>query len=342
MALGIRQRLLASHLFAVVAIAGTFGAFVYWTAAAQLAASGNLYTLRLTAALAFLVCVLAALVLSRVLAGRIVARITDLAFRCRVLAAGQPLPSRPPGANDELDDLAREFDAMAARLREAAHDRENAHAALRRANAQLEDNVRRRTADLEHATAQLKAELEQRSHVQALLAEAALTDALTGLVNRRAMMEMLGQAVARRRPGEAGLSVIVADIDHFKKINDRHGHDAGDRVLAAVAARLSELAGDARQRYVARWGGEEFLVLLPSTPLADAAREAERVRRSIAMLDADGHGLRVTISAGVAELGSGETLDTCLRRSDLALYRAKETGRNAVVVADGEAFSKSA
>lgn len=336
-ALGIRQRLLVSHLFAVVAIAGTFGAFVYWTAAAQLANSSNLYTLRLSAALAFLFCVLAALVLSRVLAGRIVARITDLAFRCRVLAAGQPLPSRPPGANDELDDLAREFDAMAARLREAAQDRENAHGALHQANARLEENVRGRTAELERATAQLKAELEQRTHVQALLAEAALTDALTGLVNRRAMMEMLGQAAARRRPGEAGLSVIVADIDHFKKINDSHGHDMGDRVLAAVAARLRELAGAGHERNVARWGGEEFLILLPSTPLADAAQEAERIRRSVAMLNADGHGLRVTLSAGVAEFGAGDTLDACLRLCDQALYKAKDAGRNKVVAAQGAA-----
>ena len=340
--LGIRQRLLVSHLFAVVVVAGGFGAFVYSVAAAQLAHSGNLYTLRLYAALAFLVCVLVALILSRVLANRIVARITDLAYRCRVLAAGQPLPPLPAGRDDELDDLAREFDAMAARLREAARDREDTHAALREANTRLEDSVRGRTAELEHATAQLKAELEQRTRVQTLLAEAALTDALTGLVNRRAMMEMLEQAAARHRPGAAGLSVIVADIDHFKKVNDRFGHDVGDRVLRAVAGRLRDLAGDGLRRHVARWGGEEFLVLLPATPLADAVREAERIRRAIAALDVDGRGLRVTLSAGVAYLDSGEGLDDCLRRGDQALYKAKDAGRNAVVAADGAAFSKSA
>ncbi|MHB8679704.1 MAG: hypothetical protein ACYC7G_08220, partial [Rudaea sp.] len=138
---GIRQRLLVSHLFAVVVVAGTFGAVVYWVAAVQVARGGDLYTLRLSAALAFLVCVLAALVLSRLLANRIVARIADLAFRCRVLAAGQPLPPLAPGAHDELHDLAREFDAMAARLRAGAQDRERAHAALREANARLAENV---------------------------------------------------------------------------------------------------------------------------------------------------------------------------------------------------------
>jgi len=341
-ALSIRQRLLFSHLFAVVVVAGTFGAVVYWVAAEQVARAGSLYALRLSAALAFLVCVLAALVLSRLLANRIVARITDLAFRCRVLAAGQPLPSLPTGKADELDDLAREFDAMAARLRDAARDRENAHTAVREANARLEQVVRGRTSELERATAQLKAELEQRTRVQALLAEAALTDALTGLVNRRAMMEMLEQAAGRHRPGAAGLSVIVADIDHFKKVNDRFGHDTGDRVLRAVAGRLRELAGDGFQRHVARWGGEEFLVLLQATPLADAVREAERIRRAVATLDVDGRGLRVTLSVGVANLESGESLDDCLRRGDQALYKAKDAGRNAVVVADGATFSKSA
>ena len=339
---GIRQRLLVSHLFAVVVVAGTFGAVVYWVAAIQVARGGDLYTLRLSAALAFLVCVLAALVLSRLLANRIVARIADLAFRCRVLAAGRPLPPLAPGAHDELHDLAREFDAMAARLRAGAQDRERAHAALREANARLAENVRGRTADLERATAQLKAELEQRTRVQALLAEAALTDALTGLVNRRAMMEMLEQAVARRRPGEAGLSVIVVDIDHFKRINDRFGHDAGDRVLCAVAARLRALTDDAHQRHVARWGGEEFLILLPGTALTEGMREAERIRHAVAALDADGRGLRVTLSAGVAHLESGETLDDCLRRCDQALYRAKDAGRNTVAAAHGAALAAQA
>jgi len=437
-ALSIKQRLLASHLFASVVLAGAFGAFVYYMAAQQVvermhlqladnaaaiaasldattldaaaahdassrralvtrlqgaalsnpaiarivvshddtelassdseapategdfdvhapisgarqytvgvvmrrgAVAENLYTLRLGVALAFLLCALAALVLSRILANRILARITDLAFRCRMLAAGQPLPSRPLAAQDELDDLAREFDAMATRLREAAHERESANTAVRQANSQLEANVRRRTAELENATAQLRGELEQRTHVQALLAEAAMTDVLTGLLNRRAMMEMLGQAAAQRKPGDAALSVIVADIDHFKHINDQHGHDIGDRVLAAVAARLRQLTGDSMQHHVARWGGEEFLILLPGTRLQDAGKQADEIRRSIEALDADGRGLHVTLSAVVAELTASDSLADCLRRCDQALYRAKDSGRNLVVAAQGEKFA---
>jgi diguanylate cyclase (GGDEF)-like protein len=436
-ALSIKQRLLVSHLFAAVVLAGAFGAFVYFMAAqqvaerlrvqladnaaavaasldvsaldaaahdpvarralvtrlqsvaisnpnvaravvlqgsAELASSDgdapptegdfntrapihgeghyslevvmrngavgeNLYTLRVGAALAFLLCVLAALVVSRLLANRILARITDLAWRCRVLAAGQPLPPRPPGAHDELDDLAHEFDQMAARLRAAAHESESANTAVHQANVQLEANVKRRTAELEKATQQLKSELEQRTHVQALLAEAAMTDVLTGLLNRRAMMEMLGQAAAQRRPGDASLCVIVADIDHFKRINDQHGHDIGDRVLVAVAARLRELTGDSLQHHVARWGGEEFLILLPGTRLKDACEQANQIRRNIETLDADGRGLHVTVSAGVAELSASDSLADCLRRGDQALYRAKDAGRNLVVAAQGEKFA---
>jgi len=438
MMLSIKQRLLASHLFAVVVLAGAFGAFVYYMAAQQVverlrvqlaehaatiagsldpalldsaaahdaaarralitrlqgaaignsgiarvavlhgdsevassdgdaaategefevraplhgpagyaiavvqrrgAVGENLYALRIGAVLAFLLCALAALVLSRALANRILARITDLAFRCRMLAAGQPLPPRPAEAHDELDDLAKEFDAMATRLREAAQERESATTAVRQANAQLEANVRKRTAELEKATAQLRGELEQRTHVQALLAEAAMTDVLTGLLNRRAMMEMLGQAAAQRKPGDASLCVIVADIDYFKRINDQHGHDVGDHVLVAVAARLRELTGDSLQHHVARWGGEEFMILLPGTRLPDACRQADHIRRSIEALNADGRGLRVTISAGVAELSASDTLDECLRRSDQALYRAKDGGRNMVIAAQGEKFA---
>ena len=168
---------------------------------------------------------------------------------------------------------------------------------------------------------------------------AARTDPLTGLLNRRAMMEMLGQAAAQLKPGESSLSVIVADIDHFKRVNDSHGHDVGDQVLIAVAARLREFSGDLHQYNAARWGGEEFLILLPGARLAAACKRAEQVRRSVAELRIDAQGLRVTLSLGVAELMAGEAPEACLRRCDQAMYRAKDVGRDTVVAAQGALFA---
>ena len=299
----------------------------------------QLYFLRLSAALAFLVCMLAAVTLSRIAAGRFQHSITDLVARCRALANGEPLPPRHVGPTDEFDSLAREFDGMAGRLKVAAEGRERASAALREANEKLESRVRERTAELEGATAKLKSEIESRVHIEALLGEAALTDALTGLLNRRAMMEMLGQASARLRPGEAGLSVILADIDHFKRVNDLYGHSAGDEVLAAVAAMLRASSGDQLQHNVARWGGEEFLILLPGTRLAVACKRAEQIRHDIAAARIGEDGLRVSLSLGVAELIAGERVDDCLRRADQALYKAKDAGRNTVVAAQGQLFA---
>jgi diguanylate cyclase (GGDEF)-like protein len=296
-----------------------------------------LAVLRLGSALAFLLCILVALVVSRHLADRFVARISDLTARCRALANGESLPPRRAGPRDELDDLAREFDAMAGRLRHAAASREQAAAALAAANADLERRMQERTAALVAANAKLKAEIEQRLHVEALLAEAAMTDPLTGVLNRRAQMEMLQQAARRLVPGEPGLAVILVDIDRFKQLNDRYGHAVGDRVLCAVAERLRDLCGGSQSHCVARWGGEEFLVLLPGVSLAAACERAEELRREVAAVRVDS--IAVTASFGVTELLAGEALDAGLRRCDQALYRAKAAGRNTVVAAQGTRFT---
>ena len=297
----------------------------------------RLRILRLSALLSFLVCMLAALLLSRHLSGRFQGTIGDLVSRCHALANGEPLPPRKSGRRDEFDDVAREFDAMAGRLRHTAESRERANAAVREANERLESRVRQRTAELEGVNVKLKDEIEGRLHVEALLAEAAMTDPLTGLLNRRAMMEMLGQAGTGLRPG-TGLSVILADIDHFKRVNDQYGHAVGDQVLSAVAGVVREFFGD-HQHNAARWGGEEFLILLPGVRLAAACKRAGQLRQHISDSRVGHQGLRVSISLGVAEFLAGEPLDTCLRRCDQALYRAKEAGRNTVVAAQGALFA---
>ncbi len=164
----------------------------------------------------------------------------------------------------------------------------------------------------------------------------ATTDALTGLANRHLFRDEAAREVARMRRDGTSLSLVLADIDHFKAINDRWGHDAGDRVLCAVAARL---AGCVRAPdVVARLGGEEFVALAPGTGLAEAAVLAERIRRKIGQLDLveGGAPVAVTVSVGCATVRADEaTVDDALKRADDALYAAKAGGRNQVRLEGG-------
>jgi diguanylate cyclase (GGDEF)-like protein len=169
-----------------------------------------------------------------------------------------------------------------------------------------------------------------------------LTDPLTGVNNRRYVERRLREEIGRSRRQGYGLSCMYADIDHFKQINDRIGHQAGDEVLRTVAGRIkAELRlSDA----LGRFGGEEFVVLLIDTELPEATIVAERIRQSVAepaVVLSDGTALDVTVSIGVATLGedpAGETIDSTaqsfLARADHALYAAKQNGRNRVVAAD--------
>jgi len=124
------------------------------------------------------------------------------------------------------------------------------------------------------------------------------------------------------------LSLLLLDIDHFKAVNDRHGHDVGDRVLQSVAKRLSTSLRSSD--LLARWGGEEFAILLPGTPLKGAATFADRLRAQVA--EQRLHGISITVSIGISALRPGEGPEALLRRVDAALYHAKNAGRNSVVV----------
>lgn len=175
-------------------------------------------------------------------------------------------------------------------------------------------------------------DITEEKRLEAELTRLSTTDALTGLFNRRHLDEILGHEFNRAvRVGEAPLSVIMSDVDHFKKFNDTHGHDQGDRVLQAVAGAMRATV---RQHDVAcRYGGEEFLVILPRTPAAAARQVAERLRQAVEALVVDG--LKVTASLGVATypdqlVPSAEAL---VEAADAALYRAKGAGRNRVVTA---------
>ena len=152
------------------------------------------------------------------------------------------------------------------------------------------------------------------------------TDHLTGLGNRRACEEAITREVARAMRENASVVFVLFDLDHFKVVNDTHGHHVGDAVLRAVAGVLLEASRSSD--LVGRWGGEELLAILPSTELWAARPFAERVRAAVAALD--GLPCRVTVSAGMAEWTRGQDVPTVLARADARLYEAKRAGRNRV------------
>lgn len=157
--------------------------------------------------------------------------------------------------------------------------------------------------------------------------QAANTDVLTGAANRRAAQaELAGLQQTAQRTGRPA-ALIVADLDHFKQVNDVHGHSVGDRVLAQFVALTRQQVREFD--VVARFGGEEFVILTPDTDAEQASHLAERIRAALA--DTRIAGLAVTASFGVTELRSGETLDATLARADQRLYEAKRGGRNQVV-----------
>lgn len=158
------------------------------------------------------------------------------------------------------------------------------------------------------------------------------TDSLTGLANRRSLMQSLNREVARTQRAGEPLSLAVIDIDHFKKINDSFGHLAGDQVLRDVARAMSEHVREAD--IVARYGGEEFAIVLPSCSTEGAVAVVERVRAAIASANSV---TKVTVSAGIATVaGEGSDGERLIAAADDALYASKRAGRNRVSVAGGE------
>jgi diguanylate cyclase (GGDEF)-like protein len=168
--------------------------------------------------------------------------------------------------------------------------------------------------------------------LQDLLAKYAQIDPLTELWNRRALTERMRQEWARVRRREESLAVILADVDHFKQVNDRYGHQVGDGVLCRVAGVLAEHCRGSD--VPARYGGEEFAVLLPGQGLDGAASLAERCRREIEAirLSAKGEQVAVTASFGVGDSAGADAAATLIERADKALYEAKRAGRNRVHV----------
>jgi len=165
------------------------------------------------------------------------------------------------------------------------------------------------------------------SEIQAL-ERLAITDELTGLINRRGGESTIGNEIARAKRHRTPLTCVLIDIDRFKSVNDTFGHQVGDQVLRELSALFKRTV----RTYdtVVRWGGEEFLLVLPGVSLEDAQRLADRIRRAVEAIEFPGAG-RITLSAGAAGLGLDFSFEEMLATADRRLYQAKSSGRNCVV-----------
>ncbi|MBC8238517.1 MAG: diguanylate cyclase [Helicobacteraceae bacterium] len=192
---------------------------------------------------------------------------------------------------------------------------------------QLETKVKDRTAELSKANGELIHEVEHRQEVEEKLKILVTTDELTNTYNRRAFNNHMYTNMSRAKRYNEPLSVLMLDIDYFKNVNDSHGHDVGDLVLKSLAYAVK---GSIRQEDIfARWGGEEFTVLLPQTGKDTALQLAERLRQTVA----EHHfpkSLHITVSIGCTTFQNDDSFESFVKRADTALYQAKDSGRNIV------------
>jgi two-component system, cell cycle response regulator len=254
-----------------------------------------------------LLCLMVAVVMRRDL-GLPLRQIADFAAELKPQDLNQPLHLQRPQRNqhDEIDLVKQGF--------------EHLQHALDRHIKDLDGLVQERTLELRT----MMAEIERLSQI----------DTLTGALNRRGMESRLHLEIERCTRYARPLSVIFTDIDHFKRINDQHGHSVGDAVLRAVAQAMQ---GHLRSQvdWMVRFGGEEFVIFMPETDIAHAAEAAERLADMVRSQcwSAGGVQLQLTCSFGVAQYQEGEAVDALLARADARLYDAKRSGRNRVCTA---------
>ena len=209
---------------------------------------------------------------------------------------------------------------------------------LNRYKNRLELLVDERTRDLIEKNKQLEIEIFERRKVEAELEYQASIDPLTSIINRRKFNETLSYELKREERYSNGLSLIICDLDRFKNINDEFGHDGGDQALIAFTRLISNAIR--KSDVFARWGGEEFVILLPGTELEEAMKIASKLRL-ITEASMIPHVGRITTSFGVSEFQPGDSEESLIKRADMALFKAKENGRNRVEVAYQNTSSKN-
>ncbi len=265
---------------------------------------GLLALLLIGSALVFLV--------GRSMAATVSLQIRQLSRIFSELAAGSEDPVRFKSFhNDEVGELARAAD----RFREENIERHALINRYRALNEELEAKVTQRTLALRSSNEELE--------------YLANTDRLTGVCNRRALDVALATELDRARRYESSLSLLFFDLDHFKRVNDVHGHVVGDRVLRDFVSQVRAMLRDTD--ILGRWGGEEFIVVCPETKAGDIMHLAERIRTKIEGFKFAGAG-SVTVSIGIAELSANDDVRDLIDRADQALYEAKRGGRNCCVL----------
>jgi diguanylate cyclase (GGDEF)-like protein len=297
------------------------------------AQQSHLREIRNYALLGFIGAVLLSLIFAKMLAQRMETALDVMVERLQQVAAGRFDARIKNNDDDAFGRLGNAFNEMSERLQRTLGERERTLTQLRDARTQLEGSIRDRTKELVELNVLLRGEHEQRAQMEASLAEAAATDPLTRLLNRRAMLGLMQHVGAAMRKNGKKCCFAILDIDHFKQVNDRFGHAVGDQVLSTVSDVIrTHLRAD---EAAARWGGEEFLLAWPDQNLAVAEQRADRLRELIGDCSFENGSLRITASFGVAEWGAAEDLEMALKRSDKALYCAKAEGRNRVRVQNG-------
>jgi diguanylate cyclase (GGDEF)-like protein len=217
--------------------------------------------------------------------------------------------------------LIRRLVSFSNRLEEYSTKLQSQSEELTMLNQSLEEKVRERTRQLELANRQLREE-------KITLQITSITDGLTGVYNRTYALERYDQEIGEAKRYRKKLSVIMFDLDHFKRVNDFYGHQIGDSVLQQVAQIFRYTMRDSD--LIGRYGGEEFLIVLPETDCMEAELVAERIRKDVETQEWSDPQLHVTISGGVAEY-SGGNAEQLIRRADSLMYQAKQLGRNRIV-----------
>jgi two-component system, cell cycle response regulator len=201
--------------------------------------------------------------------------------------------------------------------------------------AEYNKELRNANQDLIQANKIISEKNIQLSETMKQLEIAARTDPLTGLLNRRRIIELIEIEAIRYARNKKMFSIVIGDIDFFKGINDSYGHDGGDFVLKTIAETILSMIR--KQDSASRWGGEEFLILLPETNISGAKNLTEKVKEKIlnCKFSSINSELKVTMTFGVAEYDDGKSIDSSIKKADIALYEGKNKGRNCVAVYEG-------